>query len=455
MLSDDEVSKLLAGTFELPCLHMTLRQNREQNAHEYRGPGEIRQGQAGVLNLRLFDQHSAPAPVAYWPVGELVARDEFYALRAIDMSGREWSGMLLPHASRAIGGGCQVTGRIRRIESTTSRGHERASVIELLIPTQLALPPTTRTHSETRFGDHRTRSFVFDTAVFAAAGFHFTCRAQANRTGIRAFDETAAPPKSAWVRIVEAFQFLLGRVVQPVLVKVAAGADERVMLFSTDLRRSEGVEPPLRLGAGAAADDAWKLFNRYLSYIWTTDAEVFHPQSAAWYPVVSYGGSSLETQALILSVAAEAVLKIVDIEGASLAPELDEDGIAVRNAAEQWFRELEQGGLNKRSRKRLRGLFNPLFRMSAEGRFNRLTQLGRVSPELVENWRALRHPSAHGGQGQLIEPTAMLRACWSVLELLYQLVFYAVGYEGRCVGYGERNWPDRVYPPKAQSTLRR
>lgn len=92
------------------------------------------------------------------------------------------------------------------------------------------------------------------------------------------------------------------------------------------------------------------------------------------------------------------------------------------------------------------GFFKRLFEMSATARFKRLCALGVLNEAAIPAWCALRNTRAHGVQGSLKAIEEVVRARDAVIELLYELVFFAVGYAGPFIAYGSHNWPIKSYP---------
>lgn len=449
MLTEDEQTALVAGAFELDCLEMTLRQKRDVNPVEYSGPGEIRQSLDGSLNVRLFDAKADPPSLQLYPIGEFLPDDAYFELTALDTDGRTWSGVLLPDAEMGRRGGCLLRGKPRRIVSMADGDRRRTNdVLELMVPAELEFAPTTVTEQHSRSGSHSALRSLLDTAEFDANGLKFHCRAHSGRTDVVASAEAKAVSQHAYVRIIEALQFLLGRAINPVLVERRTRSKDESIVFAVSFSRagrSSGIGPPAPIGPGAFRT-SWALFDKYLAHVWQHDGETFHPLSTALDSVVNSAGTSLDTQALVLAVAVEAVLKVTDEAVAELPLSTDER--KMKTLIQAWRRFLREEGVEKHVRDRLFGFFSSLLGRGADRRLRYLLEIGAVSEPLIDTWRALRNRRTHGAYGDLKERVKMLAECDATLQLLYQIIFHAIGYHGHCFAYGERLRPIRLYPPE-------
>ena len=91
----ETIEKFISNTIEIDCIDICLTQKIEKEPIVYTGPGTIYQDEHGVLQLKLYSKindikkelshqfkHHAP--------GKIIADDNYFTLKAIDMSGKEW-----------------------------------------------------------------------------------------------------------------------------------------------------------------------------------------------------------------------------------------------------------------------------------------------------------------------------------------------------------------------------
>lgn len=450
MIRPEDIDALVEGRFELPFLELRLRKNDPEDSHEYKGPGEIRQADDGQLTLRLFDP-TAPLrfPPPSWPAGQIVPQKDYYTLEGRAMDGSIWRAEhLLPHESWAAGsGGCLVTARVWRVTSVSksivSRGHHR---LVMVVPEPLRLPGNAYTKTETTSGSMSLTGASLDTAEFHHGELHFHCRALKDRTVIDV--RASRPHRHLDTRVIESLQFLLGRKVQPVHVHwdTPEGEVDQLLSFQrADPRYVASILPPLRLDP-LSSGDAWTLFALYLSFVSSEESENFHPISAEWETLIHSSLTGVEGRVLVAAVAAEAILKIVDLEGAKLKPELPGDDAEVASWIERILDFVRANGGEPRIIKRIKGFFSSLLGLTTSHRFKRLASKGVVDGRLVQNWGTLRNTRGHGVKGGVKAPEEVVAAYDAIIGLLYQLVFYAVGYKGQYLAYGEYGWPTRQYP---------
>jgi hypothetical protein len=452
VLKDEELDALGEGTFRLDCLAMQLRERKTKAPREYKGAGLIEQNEAGGLVLRLTAPEARPTAPQLGVPGQLIAEEEYWSLTATDLSGRRWEAShMIPHEHWAAGGlGCVVTGDVYELVSVEPvvalATHER---LELNVFDDLGLPYTghTRTTVETgarnAYRVERNRTELSDEDL----GLPFSLHVESSdgRTRLRARGESLPPRLN--LRVVEALQFVTGRPIQGGVERVVSGATERTVIRGELTRsNSRGVEPPVPTEIADARNDFWRLFSAYLRYVNAWPSDEFHPLSTEWDSLVKLGSAGLETRALVLAVAVEAVLRIVEAEAPTTPAPLTGSNLITAEWVERIDTFLEREQCPMRVRKRIRGFFKPLFDVSPSNRLTWLAERGALDTEVLPSRGKLRNTRAHGSKDGLRTPDEIVAACDAVLGLLYQLAFHAVGYSGTFTNYGKLGWPAERYP---------
>jgi hypothetical protein len=161
--------------------------------------------------------------------------------------------------------------------------------------------------------------------------------------------------------------------------------------------------------------------------------------------VLRASAGSVETAALVYSVAVESLLRLVPgTRDRRVAADVALDECRTRLLAV-----LSNDPAPEAVKKRLKGLLDNASQLRPADDLRALADAGAVTPALVKVWHDVRRSTAHGGTpvdvNELPEQLAVLVE--QVATLLYELVFHLVGYEGLYTSYADGEGRVRPYPP--------
>lgn len=138
---------------------------------------------------------------------------------------------------------------------------------------------------------------------------------------------------------------------------------------------------------------------------------------------------SLQTACLTLAVGIESIAKLL-LDG-EFSP------LVSRPSIEPLLKHLElwQGDVVLKGR--ARGALARLSDIRAADLMHAWAEKTGVSKELIDAWKKLRDPKAHGDRVTL--ESGWIRYC-SAVELLYRMIAYAVGYDGVVLKTSQPGW---------------
>jgi len=445
-LRDDEVEAFARRELELHCPAMRLRRVGA-TSEEISGPGLIRQVEDGQLTFLLYPTKGTPAlsmhrhlgppiekdgVIEYrpLPLGSFVPEDKHFVLNVTDHSGRSWTaGPLLLDFDFPRGG--PIAGRIRELAHTGPCEDGQATALASLLMLH-----------EVRFT--RDSDFVVADWRFtfkrSTAGHWFTARS-AHETWPPNFD----------VRCIEALQFVTGNEIRPSLIHTRSSgiAETRLTTIPSKDRVWPRRLPPMDDRYTNSGECSRKIFAAYLQYIVSWKDRSFHPLSTEWDPIVRSDVSTIETQALVLSVAIESIYHVVFMSDFQRrARQENKDVIAV---LKKWSRRilvwLDENDCPEPFRKRFAGNLGAMQGIRAEDWLRDLASQGLITESLIQFWKLVRNTSAHGDPERHQGRRDTVELLDHVLCLLYQLVFHAIGYSGGYIDYSTEGWQQREYPP--------
>lgn len=138
---------------------------------------------------------------------------------------------------------------------------------------------------------------------------------------------------------------------------------------------------------------------------------------------------SLQTACLTLAVGIESIAKLL------LQDEFSP--LICRPSIEPLLSHLALWEGDGTLKNRARGALSRLGDIGAADLMHAWVKKSGTGKELVDTWKKLRHPRAHGER--LAQEAGWLRYC-SAVELLYRMIAYAVGYDGQILRTSQPGW---------------
>jgi hypothetical protein len=234
--------------------------------------------------------------------------------------------------------------------------------------------------------------------------------------------------------MLSALEFATAQTIPPALITRAYNAREDLTLFSGPFWRCSSSMPgPIRLDAPDAPRSFWRLVELFFNYL-ENRAELSQlegdPLLEELLGLRRGAEGSFQTACLTLAVGIESIAKLLS-KGeptTKLAPEILSSLMA---HIERWSGE-------DRIKERVKGSVASLADLTAADLLYAWTKRTGNPPDLVDSWRKIRNPKAHGrklNQGQVGHD---LYYC--AIELMYRVVASAIGYDGPIMLTSLRGW---------------
>ena len=143
----ETIEKIISNTFEIDCIDISLTQKIEKEPIEYNGPGTIYQDEQGILQLKIYSRikdmkKEVSNLFKYHTPGKIIADDNYFSLKAVDMSGKEWvSDKVWASANVSFTANGQVVKtRLSEIESIEDRSTTERNYLFIIMPGKHEIP---------------------------------------------------------------------------------------------------------------------------------------------------------------------------------------------------------------------------------------------------------------------------------------------------------------------------
>lgn len=217
---------------------------------------------------------------------------------------------------------------------------------------------------------------------------------------------------------------------------------------------ASGTPRPRRAQLGRPVDgdygcieDCWRLFRHYLEYVLTTvPASSWNRCSYYLYNACEASTGSVDAWAIGVSVAVEGIAGLIKGE---LPP--DEKTRLTRLMRSVLAHISAQPCLAKYA-DRVRGLLGMMQNVRVQDRLRPLIEKGYADHAYLKAWSDLRNKHIHPGELNLGDVTItdyhqeLLALINKTTVLMYQIIFYMVGYKGKFIDYGAPGYPYGEYP---------
>jgi hypothetical protein len=174
----------------------------------------------------------------------------------------------------------------------------------------------------------------------------------------------------------------------------------------------------------------------------------WNPVAYHLYNACEATANSVDAWAVGVSVAVEAVVSLVDVDGNK---ENDDRVETYQTLARKWLK--EQSDLVDISDRAL-GLIGSMSKKRPDDTLQALVKIGRAEKAYIKSWRNLRNRHVHPAlkdlkKPDLIDSQELIHRIHCVETLLRQITFHLIGYEGPFTDYGargEHDYPSKQYP---------
>ena len=433
-----ELAKAIkGGTLELICPEMELLVCPSYHESALKGVGVIRSDDLGRLYFRMVSPFSVGGTrhrslFGSRPAGELYAPEDHVMLRAVDEHGREWrSNWLRIDLSRQIPfSNYHIRSNISSILHSQERKEIDQSLVRILFPSVPELAFDAITHDrrivdgrEIGFSssvDHHEHRIGASTIVFRREDDAFL--------SVSAFQNGAFMP--TWPGLMcHALGFAVAQTMLPVVIaREFKGRSDLSLRSGPFWRYSSLMHSPVPFTDLQGTRDFWRLVELFFVHI---EKQQIEPNTLLdELDGVRRGAQgSLQTACLTLAVEIESIAGLLlkdefssSIPRPSIQPLLEH--------LDSW-----QGDVTLKGR--ARGALSRSADIGAADLMYAWAEKTGTNKELVDAWKKLRHPKAHGKR--LTEEPGWTLYC-SAVELLYRLVAYAVGYDGQILRTSQPGW---------------
>ena len=431
-----EIAKSIkAGTFELICPEMELLTWDAGVA--LKGTGVLHADSLGRLFFRLIAPFAGKPHESLRPqkrAGEMYRLEDHLILRAIDERGREWrSNRMIVNESRslpvpnyAIRKRIGTVAHWRKWPKKIGRSH-----IRILIPGCPPLPFDMTTQSRKTVGEreigkswsryHHTRQIGGTEVCFRQEGDRWL--------SVSASQEQSLMP--TWPGLMrQALEFATVQEMNPVVITRVYDDSEELSLHSGPFWRFESqMPPPVDTTADGGARAFWGLVEAVFRYLDVREGDDM-PLLDELQGIRRGAQGSFETACLTLGVGIESIAKLLLT---------DEPVHAVPPGVIQALIEhIDSWPGDARVKERAKGTVSRLGDTSAADRLYEWAARSGASKGLVDGWKRIRHPKAHGGT--VGEEQSGLDLYYSCVELLYRIIATAIAYDGPILPTSQRGW---------------
>lgn len=433
-LADDVIS----GKFELVCPEMELLVGTTEGRSLLRGSGVLRSDDEGILYFKMAGRRDAAfydwirrprAP------GQLMGEEDYLNLTATDERGGRWHSSPIVFEAQPIA--LLIPGSVSAPVATmtcTGRRPLTLSQLQMFISDAVHVPMDGDTESRRTVRGRLISSGVSrDHHSRELDGAHVEFRSYRDQwLKVEAHRKEAFPPE--WpVLMSNALAFAIGHDVSPTVVIRSSCEQEEIRLQSASLdSRARHLPRPVHVINPAEAERFWKLIERFFDFI--KDRSTARDLVLSELAGIRRGAAgSIQTAALILSVATESLAEALLVDEQVAVPDQDR----FRSLLDH----LEAWDGDARLRERAKGAIGGLKQARAADRLYAWANRTGTPRVLIDRWRTLRNPKAHGKA--IPEEQPLFDLYYSNVELMYRLVTWACGYDGPVTPTSEPGWQPR------------
>jgi hypothetical protein len=425
---------------ELDFATITITQCAEAEPVTYTGPGYLRQGADGKLEVKCYVTTTPQMGIAAFnrqmrsSSGSLYGEDDYYRTSAVDPAGHEWeaSPSILGSSISLVTDASVMTLTPRRL---VRRLGWRGSASRMRL----------------EFFGQRERNW---TALFGAHDIEYADGQRLTLTIERGADEAvvvtaSAPeglPTTLEMRLVEALQFVLCLDLHVDIWDSAGDGKRTAELRSAGARQSIiNPYPPLNTRSPGNTAPVIILLQYYLRYALAAPiADAWHPCSAHLAHARQASANSLEAWEVGLSVAVEGLANLIAAEVPSKTVDYQE----LRRELTTW---LSERSYPETLVNRIGGMLGGLEMVRPKDRMLGLVGGGAVSKDDIAAWVRVRNAAVHTRQitSSDLEDSELQRRfdqLHQVYRLMHGMVFHLIGYSGPYSNYAEWGFPDAIFP---------
>ena len=437
----ETIEKFISNTFEIDCIDIRLTQKIEKEPIVYTGPGTICQDEHGILQLKLYSKindikKELSHQFKHHTPGKIIADDNYFTLKAIDMSGKEWiadniwvsANISFPTSGQVI------KSRLREIETIEDGSTTEKNYLFIIVPGKHEIPCNEKE-------DLPNGGWRLNRSVFQANNIDFEFRKLDNCLIMNANSAPDCLEEDTYVKILEALSIITGLIIRPVVVKNTQ-QDYAVLKIKSVTNSYSNKKFPLLFKHSTPGDlqSFSCFFGKYLAAIDAPFSDLF----GFWHKVNRAWQANIENSSLSLGVAIEGIIR-------TYFGELGLPDDEITQQADEAKQKLNDIDIGKRIKDRLLSSIGGLLKnTSPKGALYQMAQDGLISKEMADEWLKLRNKSVHPDKLNE-DPRAFQKyidQIYTCIALFYRLFFIIIKYDGRYIDYSENGWPEKKYQQK-------
>ncbi len=392
-----ELAKAIkGGTLELICPEMELLVCPSYHESALKGAGVIRSDDLGRLYFRMISPFTVgdarhKSLFGRRPAGELYAPEDYVMLRAVDENGREWrSNQFQLNLSNTIPlPNYVIRSNLFSILHAGERPELNYSGVRIVIPGVPGVPFDAVTHDQRSVGGQDAgSSYSIDhhEHIIGAAKVTFR-REEGGFLSVSAVQSESFMP--TWPGLLcHALGFAVAQTILPVVIAREFKDRADLSLHSGPFWRYSSLMPsPVPFTDLQGTRDFWRLVQLLFVYIEKQQIEP-NPLLDELDGIRRGAQGSFQTACLTLAVGIESIAGLLlQDEFTSLIP---------RPSIQPLLEYLELWRGDVALRDRAKGALSRLADVGAAGLMYAWAKKTGTSKELVDAWKKLRHPKAHG-----------------------------------------------------------
>ena len=443
IFNKETIDKFISNSFEIDCIDIRLTQKRDKDPIIYKGPGTIYQDEHGILQLKLYSklsdiQKELSHQFKNYIPGKIIASDDYFTLKAIDMSGNEW---VADNIWISANTSCSTVSlviksklyEIKTIKSNEIQSNSKKNYLFIIVSGQYKIPCNEK-ESLPNGGWRLNR------AVFPANEIDFEFKKYDDYLIICANTKTENLDKDVYLKLIEALSIVTGLIVRPIIIKSTQKDKEILEIKSVDNSfTNKELSPPFKHFTTTEFESFTCFLEKYLVNIKTPFSDLF----GFWHKINRAWQAGIKNFSLSLGVAIEGVVKSYFRERGLPDKEIFQQ-------AEKAKQKIEDMDLGKRIKEHLLSSIGLLKNTSSKGALYQMAENNLLNKTMVDEWVKLRNKSVHPdkmNQGPIAIQKYIDRID-TCLALFYRLLFIIIKYEGIYMDHSEEGWPEKKFKLK-------
>ncbi len=238
-------------------------------------------------------------------------------------------------------------------------------------------------------------------------------------------------------RILEGLQFITGRQLQPILITKYIEGNYVNKIFSKSNEKIDyHIEPPLQFyyPPSKENDNSWNLFYNFLEFISDFKGKFYSPLGSEINGLIGAGASFFETKLLVLGVRIEGLLNL-------LFPNLALPNDSSLKALTDLEQQVSNMQLIDSIKERVVSSIASMKFPRAKDKLLELKKIGVINKIQYDSWSKMRNKSAHAvREDDDLWFEKSMNCYYNVLEMMYRLIFHAIGYNGLYTSYSDKKF---------------